>query len=367
MKICTIVEPYPPHVFITNKRHILCVKSNSMNQKQIPEIKGDVFRESREAQGISLAELANKSCLSIKHLEQIESGDSGHFYSAAIKFQAAKRVAEILKIDVDRAFDFGRNDLVQEMNTPDPIAEISLPELKEKKAVTQESEAVVLDKPEVHFSETINATENLKNKSKNKSNIQYQRPIKAYLYFGIAVLVGLFAINTERFFGSKNNLEPNMVASSANSASALPSENASPTSAAEAPAANALPVVSEPAVKSVQPAAVLASNAGEACATPDSNALVYKTPNPNRAGDMVYIQSKVKQMVCVKDGSGKIVNKEMDSGINQSFYGKPPFFVTTAGLSQVDIYFQGYRVRPANLENKSIVLEEVPTSSAQQN
>jgi len=45
--------------------------------------------------------------------------------------------------------------------------------------------------------------------------------------------------------------------------------------------------------------------------------------------------------------------------VGVSIYGKPPLKVLTAGLSQVDLYYQGSRVRLGNTSGKTIVLEPV--------
>jgi hypothetical protein len=72
---------------------------------------------------------------------------------------------------------------------------------------------------------------------------------------------------------------------------------------------------------------------------------------------MVYLQSKTAQTVCVLDASGKTQNKTLEPGVGASIYGKPPFKVLTSGLSQVDIYYQGAKVRLSNTAAKTINLE----------
>jgi hypothetical protein len=92
----------------------------------------------------------------------------------------------------------------------------------------------------------------------------------------------------------------------------------------------------------------------------------YKPEAPRKAADIVYVQAKSKQIVCVIDASGKIQNKLLEPGVGASFYGKPPFKVLTAGLNQVDVFFQGAKVRLSNPNSKTLILEasEVLTPSA---
>jgi hypothetical protein len=89
----------------------------------------------------------------------------------------------------------------------------------------------------------------------------------------------------------------------------------------------------------------------------------YKVDAPKKAGDMVYLQSKTAQTVCVVDASGKTQNKMLEPGVGASVYGKPPLKVLTSGQAQVDLYYQGVKVRLSNTAAKTIVLE--PTEITQ--
>ena len=83
----------------------------------------------------------------------------------------------------------------------------------------------------------------------------------------------------------------------------------------------------------------------------------YKPDVPRKAADMVYVEVKSKQVVCVSDASGKMQNKMMEPGAGASFYGKPPFKVLTGSLAQADVFFQGAKVRLANPNVKTLILE----------
>jgi len=93
------------------------------------------------------------------------------------------------------------------------------------------------------------------------------------------------------------------------------------------------------------------------CPAMDSAPMTYRPDAPKKAADMVYMQSKSTQMVCVIDALGKVQNKQLEPGVGVSVYGKAPLKVLTSGLDQVDLYFQGAKVRPASLAGKTIILE----------
>ena len=90
---------------------------------------------------------------------------------------------------------------------------------------------------------------------------------------------------------------------------------------------------------------------------PEEGIISYKPEVAQKSGEMVHVQTKSQQVICVVDSSGKTQKKLIEPGLGLSFYGKPPFKVLTAGLSQVDIYFQGAKVRLSNLNNKTLILE----------
>ena len=125
-----------------------------------------------------------------------------------------------------------------------------------------------------------------------------------------------------------------------------------PASAPAEPAPAAQPATSVP-VPATQPVAA----ASVECPPADASALNYKPDAPKKAGDMVYLQSKTAQTVCVVDATGKTQNKMLEPGVGASVYGKPPFKVLTGGLNQVDLYYQGAKVRTGNTSSKTIILE----------
>jgi hypothetical protein len=104
------------------------------------------------------------------------------------------------------------------------------------------------------------------------------------------------------------------------------------------------------------PAAVTTAEVSTACPA-EEGIMSYRTEAPRKAADMVYVQVKLKQVVCVSDASGKVQNKMIEPGTGASFYGKPPFKVLTGGIAQADIFFQGAKVRLTNPSVKTVVLE----------
>ncbi|WP_114689861.1 hypothetical protein [Polynucleobacter necessarius] len=124
-----------------------------------------------------------------------------------------------------------------------------------------------------------------------------------------------------------------------------------PEAAPPAGAADAKPAAD---VAAPEPAAAVASSE---CPAADAAALNYKPDAPKKAGDMVYLQSKTAQTVCLVDAAGKTQSKNLEPGVGVSVYGKPPLKVLTGGLNQVYLYYQGAKVRIGSTGSKTIILE----------
>lgn len=336
----------------------------------LPEIRGDAFTKAREKLGLSTKELSEMACLSNRQIEQIENGETSSYYSAQIKVTAAKKVAKLLKLSEEDVFDYG----VQVSEKLD-AAPVELPIGESRPVKSSESEKVkpVSAKKENTKPEAIKAKELLEetplpavasaeekkapvvkvqaaeipfNGSARKSQTSSQKK----LFLGLSVIAAaIFAvINLQPLFFPEKPVEIALVKEEIIEPvpAVVPAE---PTPVAPAPAA---PVTaSVPAL-----AAVTITEVSTACPA-EEGIMSYKTEAPRKAADMVYVQVKLKQVVCVSDASGKMQNKMIEPGTGASFYGKPPFKVLTGGIAQADIFFQGAKVRLTNPSIKTVVLE----------
>ena len=99
----------------------------SSNTK-LPEIRKEAFIEAREKLGLSTKDLGGQACLSARQIEQIENGETSSFYGAQIKVTAAKKVAKLLNLSDEEAFDFSSHVSEILSTTPAqlPIAEVKV-------------------------------------------------------------------------------------------------------------------------------------------------------------------------------------------------------------------------------------------------
>ena len=308
---------------------------------KLPEIRKEAFVQARESLGLSRKDLAAKACLSNHQIEQIENGEMGSFYSAQIKYTAAKKVASILQLTEDQAFDFaGVAPLVKEAPIVKEVA-LAAPAQKLTEAPVKAKPikaAAPIAKPQLAAELQDVVVEKGGNKKPSTNSSQK----KLILLLSIAAAVVFSVLNLRPLFFSEQPKE----------ALAIVQEVAP----VEPPQLSA-PVAEE---KTISPTPVLAAASSTVttdCPPAESAPTTYKSDAPKKAGDMVYLQSKNAQLVCVIDVLGKVQNKQLEPGVGVSVYGKAPFKVLTAGLDQIDLYYQGSKVRPSNPTGKTIVLE----------
>lgn len=331
-----------------------------MNKSEkLPEIRKEAFTKARESLGLSTKDLSGMACLSVRQIEQIENGESSSFYGAQVKFTAAKKVAGLLKLNPEDAFDFSGvaqpvkaaevEEKLQEETKASAVGKKAKPEkTKESKETIEEKEATPAAKVAESKAEKSDA------KKITPSVIDYSVKSKApsdpkkkiILLLAIAAAVIFSVVNLRPLFFPESVKEEVVIIQEV-----VP--EAPPASAPAEPAPATQPAAAVPA-PAAQPVAAAVSSE---CPPADSSALNYKPDAPKKAGDMVYLQSKTAQTVCVVDATGKTQNKMLEPGVGVSVYGKPPFKVLTGGLNQVDLYYQGAKVRTGSTSSKTIILE----------
>jgi len=93
----------------------------------LPKILGENFKVAREKRGLSIEELANQAILSNSQIRQIEGKEQGAFYSPLIKYSSAQKVAKILGLPDDQAFDASQavvDDDIQALREQKELKEI---------------------------------------------------------------------------------------------------------------------------------------------------------------------------------------------------------------------------------------------------
>ncbi|QWE20072.1 helix-turn-helix domain-containing protein [Polynucleobacter sp. AP-Kolm-20A-A1] len=316
---------------------------------KLPEIRKEVFTKAREDLGLSTKDLSGMACLSVRQIEQIENGESSSFYGAQVKVTAAKKVAGLLKLKEEDAFDFGEvipapkgapekvNDSEKTKN-PEASKEVA-PEKKAKPSKAGETKKVESQPEQVAPMKTLEPIGSL---DSSKTTKRADPKKKLFIILGIAAALVFSVVNLRPLFFPEPPKEEIVVVEEVIKE---PEPETKPEAVTPpSPAPVAAPAVAAPALSVECPAA-------------DSSAISYKPDAPKKAGDMVFLQSKTAQTVCVVDATGKTQTKQLEPGVGISVYGKPPLKVLTGGLNQVDLFYQGAKVRLGNTGGKTIVLE----------
>lgn len=328
---------------------------------KLPEIRKEAFTKARESLGLSAKDLSGMACLSVRQIEQIENGESSSFYGAQVKFTAAKKVAGLLKLTPEDAFDFsGVVQPVKPAEVEEKLQEETKASAAEKKAKPEKTKEKNQAKETEQTKELVSQAPAAEPKAEKpiarkvtESVLDYSVKSKASVDPKKKIIL-LLAITAAVIF-SVVNLRPLFFPEPVKEEVVIIQEvvpETPPASAPAEPAPAAQPATSVP-VPATQPVAA----ASVECPPADASALNYKPDAPKKAGDMVYLQSKTAHTVCVVDATGKTQNKMLEPGVGASVYGKPPFKVLTGGLNQVDLYYQGAKVRTGNTSSKTIILE----------
>ena len=302
-----------------------------MNKQLVTiEVDGSTLRLAREAQGLTTNELGLKVCLSKEHIAQLENNEFAIFFTASHKIQVAKKVGNALGLKetdylINQEIEEISNSTVStadESNTPLPLP------------VSTDLFAKTTVKP-----------------TAAKKNLL----IKPTLIFtSIAILAGVIIFSNDLTTIDLMQLveKPSQTQPLNNQAVETPlientvAELASPT------------VIEEPELKKV-----VVNNEPIPCAYQGQGPEIYRTVNPSKSGEMVYLLSRERQTVCVMDGQNKSFPLDLDAGQSRSIYGQAPFTVISSNLSKFDIYFQGWKVKILNPETNAIRLE--PTELVQ--
>lgn len=333
---------------------------------RLPEIRKEAFSKAREKLALSTKDLGGMACLSRHQISQIESGESSYFYGAQNKFTAAKKVAKLLNLSDEEAFDYGSQAPVKIIEEPkveelkiensikapakktqskkeavevkELVEETQAPALvveEEKKQPVKKSEATKVEPAKVTLKQTPFSTTSASSKPASSKKLFLWLSVLAALVFSVINLRPLFfADKPEEIVVVKEEIIE-------------PAPAATPAEPAPVAPAAVVPAVATPAAS---------AEASTACPA-EEGIISYKPDAPRKAPDMVYVQVKTKQVICVSDASGKMQNKMVEPGAGASFYGKPPFKVLTSGLNQADVFFQGAKVRLTNSNYKNLVLE----------
>lgn len=311
-----------------------------MSNSTSDRVRGELLREWREAQKIDVCTLAGHANLSAAQIQQLESGGSSLFYTASIKEFAARKVATLLGGDPVAVIRQGPDEAI----SLEPSVVDELIELSRKKTSPAQSRAgfshyfrwlFLSGMTLVLLVSMMWASQNWQNSG--AQNFWHQALSMA----------------------SQTSVEPSPTAlpsiySGAQPAVLLSSVKSATPVAELAAAVPVIGAISEPAVAAMMQAKVVESTL---CQQTLSGAVL--TPSqPNKAGDRVHLVAQKEGAVCVVDGTGLKTFLSLKVNEAKSVHGLPPWRVHFEQAEQVQLYFQGVRLRVPDAKATAIVLQE---------
>lgn len=329
----------------------------------LPDVIGARLKAAREARKLERVELANLCCLSAKMILELEEGGMSSFYSFPLKINAAKRVGNFLNLTESDYLSFPQPpaEPVEGLEGATPEAEdlarteVAPAELNP----TSAQDEVLAGSRDPAITERLEWQELLTEKvggdvSGPEAGGRFSFSLRPVLFLSLGLAIGglLFGLNT------KYDLVYQVAAlmeTKPTPPPAVPVEEASKEAADEGKAQ----VQPDPALsQEVKPAEAVAAT-GQCPYKQNGQLLSYQSPNPSKPGDTVNLKTLIKQTVCFVDGVGKQLVMAMEANTALAFKGVAPFTVLAQDLDDVEMYFQGWRVRFPAAGTKQVQLLEV--------
>ena len=347
-----------------------------MSQSRLPEIIGSALKAAREKRGMERGELATQCCLSSKMILELEEGGNSSFYNFQLKLSSAKRVgtylglsqADYLEQPVEVAPQIPQVTSPEVESSPETLDANSSQEnisakedSKEERKEDKKPAEVSAPKPVVDEGEQLDDL--IYQSTHSGTSLPYvamrSAPLKKFgLALGLLVVLGaLYGVENQFHVSSS-------VVAYIYSFKTKKAEQETPSESATQEPQQAAVEESNPEKTQAKPELVVAVAGAATTQTQcppvrDDQVPIYKSPNPSKLGDAVNIKTLVKQSICVADGQGRQTLVDLEPNTAHSFRGVSPFVVSAQDLDNVEMYYQGWRVRPANAGVKQIKLVEV--------
>lgn len=286
---------------------------------EIPDIDGDKLKLARQSLGLSQEELAKAVCLSRAHIDQLENDGRKVFFSLKHRYQVALKVADYLGLsDNDIRLTLEKRPSSSESQQHDrlfanPVAQPANPE----------------SKPSIFSTEPAQMSDSVVLESQQKNHRS-----KKWLMASVGTLLGgTLALAIFMFSGLTDN--------------------------------QTMPTTAAVTDKDVGPTD---SPVFDLCnMTLASGAISLSVDAPVKKGDSVTIISKVDQAICVLDNSSKTTSLTLLPDGKQVIIGQPPFMIQTMNLNELEIYFQGRKLRyPIDLKGPIKLTEGALKEAANQ-
>ncbi len=313
----------------------------SETQPNVYETCDPTYLQQLRAQvGMDVVQLARIACLSVAQVKSLEVGSDDLFYSPAIKRQAYKRTLMILGAPPPVVFTASEDDDAM----PPAMA-----------ASVNESLNHIADL-------TTQPVDDWEFLASARTWMGRQKVVLA----GLAIVVTLAGVVA--FYPNDGDASMTLALAASHEVMDAPAAArvsvTKPALTVPNAALQAAPVavVASEAVKQASAAEAVAIRASSHCAFSSDPGPEVSPAEPKKEGRFVYLVSPVDTSLCVVDGNKQATTLQLKAGEGRSVYGTSPWQISGTGLTQTQIYFQGWRASlPEGAVQKIVLVEKAFT------
>ena len=335
----------------------------SMQKRQLiwSQEHGALLKNLRENARLDVSSLAHRNTVSKSQVIQLEDGGDSSFYNPDIKYSTGKKLLKFLGHELSESTASLPTSL-------EPAKTISLEPLAPLDS------AVPLPTTEPLASAPIQSTQIPPAAPKNTLK---SSPAKAPSPGNSKNMVwGLLLVSMTffAFLGLLDFVKPQHSATSAKSAAPdiLPSAEVKPagdevTSQSQEQNTPSIPAPSDTASSTANSASALKAQEVATAISENAKKCLWKDTEtelipatPKKAPEYVYMVATKDMFVCVMDGNERVAALNLKNGEGRSIYGPAPFKVQSAGLPQLQVFFQGTPVAIPSEDIKQIKLSAAP-------
>jgi len=303
-------------------------------------VNGDKLRQLREERGWDVWHLARLTSLSVAQIQALECGGVDCFYTKQIKNNAARKLAKVFDVPESTVF----------MQGEVPVA--PLPEAFEQRGFPEKA--------------LVNSN-SLYAKTHRSTWMGYI--VMTFLLLSALVLWALqpkAIVNLPRNVGELTapTASEALVTPVAAEKALDPIENAGPVNKAslvalapaEAVTSATSPALPKPSGQEWTPASQQEQAQAENACPFEENVSTLEAAKPTKSAEKVSLMLYKAGMLCVQDATGKVWQEDLKPWLGRTYFGKAPWKIHSPVLPQADVYFQGEKIRLAEITSRTIAL-----------
>ncbi|MFM2240107.1 MAG: hypothetical protein RJA69_1481 [Pseudomonadota bacterium] len=294
--------------------------------KQWTEEHQQQLKGARLQAGVSDVAFARDNAITLRHLQQLETGGSSAFYSESIKYDTGAKLLKRLGVEPHVPVAVAAAEVAAELPTAVPAP---IQALAPAQPVSQPSASA-------------------SGQTKSATRIPYivlSLVGVGLIGAGISLIPSIHPPGASQGVVQTTETSPATESLSPDRNKEVHSGTVASLSTQEE-RARATPASGDPvaATSTAAPAQMLAPpSMVESCRSEGTPQTIVPS-QPFKTADYVYVTAASDVSVCVRDAAGRVTRKALQAGQSVNIPGQQPFEVTADNLNQLRVFFQGQRI-----------------------